>query len=442
MHKLLAFLAVNLFAVSAFSQPLVLPPQIPAIPLSSGANSIPTSIDVSFPYGHSIPDFARFILQDVLKRPFMFSEEFISSTERVGFEKKGLKSAAAEQLLRDVLAERGYVMTSRNGFAYITKKGQAQQVDKADFIYRPKFRDLAYLSSLLQPLFPAGGFTFQRAVAESSHSTSITTGASNSGSSAKPVDSGTSAFSAQSRGDMDAFVYRGVPDDIARLTSLLGKLDTPVPRVLVRAYIAEVGHSDNAGSSVGFVANILKSRIGISIGDGLTLGSTVTFKTPDVSAVFSALASDGRIDVKTSPVLVAASGVSARLQVGSSIPTLGAIQTLSGGQTQQSVTYQDVGTLLTITPTILDTGISIALSQDIADAVQTTTGVNASPTLNHRSLSTSLTVTSGEWVMLGGHTAEAATGGSNRLPWFGIPLGTTSTKSKTDIVILLYVERQ
>lgn len=436
------FLAVNFLAASAFAQSLPLPPQLPPIPVTA-AQSAPTSIDVSFPYGHTIPDFARFILQDVLKQPFMFSEEFIASQERVGFEKKGLKPAAAEQLLRDVLSERGYVLTHRNGFFYITKKGAEQSAAKTDYVYRPRYRDLSYLSATLAPLFPAGAFTFQRSVGDSKSSsvgggTSVTTGAT---SSSKPVDTGTSAFSQQSRGDLDAFVFQGTADDITRLKYLLSQLDVPVPRVMVRALVVEVGQTNDGGSSVSLVANVLSNRLQLSLGGG-SLGNALTFKTPDISAVFSALSTDGRFNVRTSPALVAESGVSAKLQVGSSIPTLGAIQTLQGGQTQQSVSYQDVGTLLTITPKVLDSNISVQLAQEISDAVQTTTGVNATPTLNRRSLSTSLSLSSGEWALLGGLSSEKVASGASRLPFFNIPLGTTSQDAKTDIVILLYVERQ
>ena len=146
----------------AEAQPLpgvVLPPAIPA--LSSAP--LPPTLDASFPQGIRLTEFARVVLQDVLKQPFIFSTDFLQSPASVGFSAKELKARGSEALLRDVLGEHGFRLQFASGYYRVSAIKEADKPDlREDFYYRPRHRDLAYLSRILQPLFPQGGFTYQR----------------------------------------------------------------------------------------------------------------------------------------------------------------------------------------------------------------------------------------------------------------------------------------
>ncbi len=453
MKKSLTFLLTNVLSFAAFATTApVLPPIVPAMP------SPVATLDISVPYGLSIVEFARQILQDVLKVDFVFSDDFINGTDRVGFSRSTLGKAGSESLLRDVLAERGYSLIRKPSYYYVTKTAptKEEKPDETDFIYRLKYRDLNYISSMLLPLFPKGNFTFQRAQtnhnpaspapgtagANAGTNTPTTATVTPSAQQGKPVDNGTSAYSQMTRNDLDAFVFHGTQKDIDRLKGLLQQVDTPVPRAIVRAFILEVGTDNKDASAIGLVSSVLHSKLGVSLTGGAPLTNSLTFSSGSTSAVLSALSTDTRFNIKTAPSLYANTGTKAVLKVGSSIPTLGSIQTLSGGTTQQSVQYQDIGTILNITPTIADDDITVQVEQEISGAIETTTGVNNTPTLTKRTLSTTLSMSSGDWVLLGGLTSDSDTGTASRLPWFSFKLGNSTDKSRTDIVVLLQVERQ
>lgn len=444
-----------LFATSAAAQ---LPPPLPPLPVPVSAAQLPQQVpqlDVSFPYGIPLPDFARVVLQDVLRSPFIFSPDFVVVTDRVGFNATDLKKHGSEQLLRDVLAERGFVLEKAGGYYRVTKKKPVDESKKepakSDFLYRLRYRDAAYLSSTLTPLFPQGSFTFQRGGGSvgtgssfgSAGTTGQVTGGGSTGSSSRssaPVDTGTSAFSQSSRDDLDVFVFRGTADEIKRLKALLAQLDVPVPRVLARAFVLEVNSSKGSGFSVAAVTDMLTAKLGLSI-TGDTLANALSFRAGSFSAVLSAFSNDSAFRILTAPSVYVDTGESAVLSVGTSVPTLGAIQQNGNGQSSQSIQYRDTGVILKLTPRVFDDVISLLVSQELSDAIETTTGVKGTPTLTKRSLQTSLNVASGDWVVLGGLTGNKTSSNANLIPWTSLKIGSQDSSAAVDIVILLYVER-
>lgn len=415
----------------------VLLPLPPSLPVPSFPTLPPPTLDASFPHGIRLTEFARVVLQDVLKQPFIFSSDFLSSSAQVGFSAKELKKNGSESLLRDVLAEHGFSLQFSANYYRIYRVKDDEKPDlREDFYYRPKHRDLAYLSRILQPLFPRGGFTYQRQadVPQRPNQQESSPGS-------RPVDDGSSLYSTTSNSEGDAFVFRGLGKDIAHLQSLLEQIDTPVPRVLVRALILEVQNRDSSGFSVSAIGSLLSSKLGFSIAaDGFA--NHLSFKSSNFEGVASALASDGSVNVLTAPSIYAETGAQAQLSVGASVPTIGAIQYNGNGQSQQSVQYQDTGVILSVTPRVLDESISLQIKQELSDAVATTTGVQNSPTLTKRSLSTVLNMNSGEWVILGGLTTDKQTSTTDSLPfWRSFKTGRTDINEKVDIVVLLYVER-
>lgn len=422
---------------------LPLPPIPPPLPVSA-VGLPPVELGASFPDGISIQQFARVVLLDVLKKPFVFSSDFIGSTAFVGFNATNLKKDGIEELLRDVLKEHGYSLTYRAGYYRVEALRPEDRPDlRQDFVYRLRHRDLGYISTQLQPLFPAGGFTFQRALdppQPQESSGSRTFGSPSSGSPA-PVDDGQSLYSMTSKSDADLLIFRGLPADIDRLRSILDQLDVPVPRVLVRAVVLETSASSIQGYSVSAVASMLSGKLGLEI-SGSQLGNLLTFNSGSFDAVVAALQGDSKVRVLTAPAVFAETGASASLSVGNSVPTLGAITYSGDGSSQQSVSYQDTGVILRVTPRVFEDSVSLSVTQEISDAVTTETGVDNSPTITKRQLTTTLNMASGDTVILGGLTSTKSERIRDSLPfWRRITLGKLKTTNQTDIVVVLHVER-
>lgn len=439
-RMLLALLLALSFRVSS-AEPLTLPPP----PAGPAAPPVPT-LGVQFDDGIKIQEFAKVVLRDVLKAQYVFGSYFLGDTASVGFSAKDLKKSGSEALLRDVLYQHGYNLEFRSGYYRVSKlKPEDKPDQRKDFIYRLKHRDLAYMSAQLQPLFDSGSFTFQRQLPKDNQgqaqgqASQPQTGAKSDGP--RPVDNGRSLYSMSNNAESDLMIFRGLPSDIDRLKGLLEKLDVPVPRVLVRAVIMETRNLEQSGYSVSGVAKLLSGKLGVTLA-GTPGGNSLSFSSPNFDAVVSALQGDSSVKVLTAPSVFAEAGASASLSVGASVPTLGAIQYDGNGRSQQSVSYQDTGVILRVTPRILDDSISLSVEQEISDAVQTQTGVAGSPTITKSNIQTSFNLKSGDSVIIGGLTADKSSVARDSLPfWRRLTLGNTSTQSSSDIVIVLFVEK-
>lgn len=423
---LLALLLAGSFRAHAAIE-LPPPPPPPAAPP-------PLTLGAQFSDGIKIQDFARVVLRDVLKAQFVFSSDFLSDGAQVGFSAQALKKSGSEALLRDVLSQHGYTLEFRAGYYRIHKVKPEDAPDtRLDFVYRLKHRDLGYISAQVQPLFKDDAFTFKREL--------DTPRGPVQSEGPRPVDAGKSLYSMSNQTAADLLIFRGKPADVERLKSLLADLDVPVPRVLVRAVILETRKLEQSGYSVSGVAKLLGGRLGVSIA-GTPTGNALSFSTSNFDAVVSALQGDASVRVLTAPSVFAESGAAASLSVGASVPTLGALQYDGNGRSQQSISYQDTGVILRVTPRVLDDSISLTINQEISDAVQTQTGVSGSPTITKAALQTAFNLRSGDSVILGGLSSEKSATARDSLPfWRRVTLGDMQSQAASDIVIVLYVEK-
>lgn len=436
--SLLALCSALSFSAIAADVPAPVLPPLPVPGVSLGA----PVLDASFPHGLSVVEFARVVLQDVLRQPFIFSDDFLLSKAQVGFSAKELKRTASEALLRDVLKEHGFTLTKAAGYYRVVRYDEKKAL--VDFWYKPRFRSVGYLSSIVRPLFSDGAFTYDRPITRPAAPSGPS--APTSGGSTKPADSGGSLYSMSTQSDVDSFLFRGSPADVDRLKAVLDRVDVAVPRVLVRALVLEVSGASTDAWGVSAVAKLLTSNLSVSLsGNTQGVAGSLTFKGPDFNAVAGVFGNQSNVSVLTSPSVFAEAGAQANLSVGSSVPVLGAIQySGNGDQSRQSVEYRDTGVILRLTPKVYDEAISLDVTQEISDAVATTTGVAGSPTLLKRSISTTLNLSSGSYVVIGGLSSSKKSSASDFLPifdWFKPGVGSSSVRSDTDVVIVLYVEK-
>jgi type II secretory pathway component GspD/PulD (secretin) len=134
-------------------------------------------------------------------------------------------------------------------------------------------------------------------------------------------------------------------------------------------------------------------------------------------------------------------GAQARFAVGSEVPVLGAAQLDKNGNPVQSVDYRQSGVILLATPEIRVGVIELNLSQELSNFVATSTGVNNSPTLIKRAVSTRLSISPGEVVILAGLQDDKQDEQHERLPFFGWLLGTSRQSRQSEILVLIEAQR-
>lgn len=379
----------------------------------------------------SVAQVVQLIYSEAMTTPYVLDPEVLNDTRLVSFRYKDSRGELRE-FLSSFLSRLGYAVERRGGVDFVFKRpeGRGQTADDQGFIYRPQYRDVAYISRVLAPLFK-GSFAVNRSVRASEGS--------------RP-EGNVPPTSAAALIDQDAsvLVFSGAQAEVERLRTMLPLVDTPVGEVSVRGVVYEVSNIDRQGSAFGLLANVLSGRLNIGLGStSATVGNFLQIKHAGLDAIYSALANDSRFKVLSSPSLRIQSGARGMFSVGQDVPVLGALSFPQGsGQAVQSVEYQSSGVIFDIRPTVREAVVELAISQQLSDFVKTTTGVNNSPTLTKRELKTTVGVQDGDVIVLGGLVENKTTRSRDGLSFLPRFLDTRSAEdSASEILLVLQVQR-
>jgi general secretion pathway protein D len=224
-------------------------------------------------------------------------------------------------------------------------------------------------------------------------------------------------LSAEIRGDLqivpdeatNSLLVRAQPSDWAVVEQAIQALDLRPLQVLIEVVIAEVRRSDDL--NVGVSGRITDGRredrpAGAELegvdpeGFSMRLGLRGDV---DVDVALSALSSTGRVRILSRPVILAQNNEEARILVGAERPFVQVFRSLptDGAIRDQIVQYRDVGTSLTILPTINPDGyVNLQLTQEVSTATAETQF--GAPVISTREAATRLLARDGQTVVIGG----------------------------------------
>ncbi len=280
------------------------------------------------------------------------------------------------------------------------------------------------------------------------------------------AQSGSTATIQAHEGD-NALVISAPPAVFRSLDSVIRELDIRRAQVLIEAVIAEVsdetanelgiqwqvpvgdtshvvGGTNFTGNSPG--NNILNATVGLNsssgpvstVGNGFNLGylSSVTVngtKLLSLGALVSALRSDGRNNVLSTPSIMTLDNQEAMIKVAQEVPFVtGSYTTNTGGTTGsttgignpfQTIQRKDVGLTLTVTPHI-NSGDSVRLDihQEVSNLLPPVQGAVDLVT-NKRELKTTVMIKDDSLLVLGGLISDNVKDNVQKVPALGdIPL--------------------
>jgi len=401
----------------------------PAPPLAPLKMGNAKSIDLRFVNVAQVIDL---IYADMLQTQYVIAPEVLADTRIVSFRFDRAKGDIRDGLV-DFLGSLGFGSVMKNGVDYVYKRKDedAKEAEKQVFVYTPKYRTADYLARLVQPLV-SGQFTMNRSVPAPA------------GSRARSDAPPTSA-AAMIDQSSDTMVFLGSAKEITTLKSVLPQVDTKTGEVAIRAWVYEVSTENDKTSGFQLAASVLGGRLGLSLGAGTVdqNANALRIHTGFLDAAIAALDSDSRFHVITSPNLRVASGKHGRLNVGQSVPVIGSVSyPTTSGTPVQSVTYEDAGVIFDVVPTVKDDVIDTEVMVEISDFQRTTTGVSSSPTKNTRKSETSMALSDGEVVVMGGLASgkdSNVRSGSSWLPAFMD--GRTVERLRSDVVLVLQVSK-
>ena len=282
----------------------------------------------------------------------------------------------------------------------------------------------------------------------------------------------------------NSLVIRAFARDYKSILETVKKLDIYPKQVLIDILMAEITLDDSNKFGVEwarFISSnppnaqevVLGSRppvdttgtfvpLGRALAEGTFFRYSIVEMGGKVMAAINAAATDNRLNVISSPQLLASNNKEAKMQVGSSQPILTSTYsygstTTSGtvvssstvpatGTIEGTIEYKDIGIILTITPRISDGGlITLEIQIERSDVEEKALGnLQNVPYFPKKIAKTILSVLEGQTIVIGGLIEEGKTTIKtgipvlSRIPILGALFGyQTYVKKKTEMILLM-----
>ena len=254
----------------------------------------------------------------------------------------------------------------------------------------------------------------------------------------------------------NALIIESSPSDYKIIQGILKKIDIMPRQVLIQATIAEITLDSSTQFGVEYAfgqgAGALGAGFMATVGSGgLKYSIGVTNKW---YAELTALATKGRLNVISSPHVLASDNQEAKIDVSREIPLASGQTSVASGATisQTTIEYRDTGVILSVTPHINEGGL---VTMDVSEEVSnyegnipvgraTSNSVNEYPVFSKRVIKTTLTVGHGQTIAIGGLIRDREKEETSGLPCLiDIPVvkyltGSVSKKTeKVELIVLI-----
>ncbi|AZE07271.1 type II secretion system secretin GspD [Pseudomonas chlororaphis] len=264
----------------------------------------------------------------------------------------------------------------------------------------------------------------------------------------------------------NALVLMADPAQLSMLNKVITQLDQPRAQVLVEAAIVEVSGDINEALGVQWAAragNVAGgtnfSGTGLSIGTllgngkdkNITLpdGAIIGIGTSNFGALVTALSSDSKNNLLSTPSLLTLDNEAAEILVGQNVPfQTGSYTTDTAGASNPFTTVerQDVGVTLKVTPHINEGNtLRLKVEQESSELASAPPGITTSDVItNKRSVKSTILADDGQIIVLGGLIKDNVKTQVSKVPVLGsIPLlgrlftSTKDVTEKTNLMVFL-----
>jgi general secretion pathway protein D len=223
----------------------------------------------------------------------------------------------------------------------------------------------------------------------------------------------------------------------------LNQIDRPQLQVAIDATVAEVSLNDSL--SYGVQSYLTSKDLGLGTDKGSSLNTTAP-KAPGVDAagvanaflnrafpgfnfligpenqprvILDALHSVTSVKVLSNPSLVVIDNQPATLQVGDEVPvSTGSATVLTTSNTVvNTIDYRNTGIILRVVPRVSVNGnVRLDIEQEISNVVNKDTSGTLTPTVSQRKVKSSISIASGQTVLLAGLISERQSGDRGGIP--------------------------
>ncbi len=247
--------------------------------------------------------------------------------------------------------------------------------------------------------------------------------------------------------DHNALIVLATPQEYKMVEATMRKLDIVPLQVLIQATVFEVRLTDNLRYGVRWFFESGESSLLLNNLPAVVGGFSYAFNSTNFDLAIDALASITDLKVISSPELLVLDNQTASLQVGDQVP-VATRQSTSVTDPEapvvNSIQFRNTGVILRVTPRVNAGGlVTMEIEQEVSNVTPTETPT-VTPTIFQRTISSTVAVTSGESVALGGLISENKRAGQSGVPILkDIPIvgalfrSTSEEIDRTELLVLI-----
>ncbi len=236
----------------------------------------------------------------------------------------------------------------------------------------------------------------------------------------------------------------------AQIKTVVAGIDKPAPQVLIKVVFLEATYSKDSDIGLagtytrnsGLGSAITNLNMSQAFGNGIG-GSAATLAAPgagiysilgnDFQVTLRAIADAGKTEVLSRPSVLARNNQQATISLGQQVPLITATRFDTLGNQINTVSYQNVGIGLTVTPFIMSDGmVEMVVTPQISELADRsqwvpisggTNGAISAPVINQRTATTTVVVPDSQTVVIGGLMENQVQDSESKVPVLGdIPL--------------------
>ncbi|EAY5155988.1 type II secretion system protein GspD, partial [Salmonella enterica] len=199
----------------------------------------------------TLPEVIHMLYSDVFNRPYMLAPELAGDTRILSL--RITPDVDERAFIERYFGNLGIKIFTRDGIDYVAPvKKKSTDPIKEVFVYRPRFRSVAYLSDLLRT-FVEGNFS------------AVEAGVGDFTITPDKIKPGSATDKLNRSGDK--LVFYGTRENIRRIERILPEIDIAGDEVFVGGYVFEVQTKEQNGSGLALAARLLSGKVNIGMGN-------------------------------------------------------------------------------------------------------------------------------------------------------------------------------
>ncbi len=333
----------------------------------------------------------------------------------------------------------------------------ATGAEQSFYIYHPKYARATDLGQSLAPLI-GGSFSstamrnsegVQQSRQNNQQSATAAPKNNTAGASVKSIEGENMRLVVDERAN--ALIFYASGQHYQELQPIIRQLDIMPKQVMLEVVIAEVKLTGSFAKGVEFAVSSGASSSASSneiksFSFNGESGFNYSVVGIDGNVNINLNQTDGLINVLSRPTLLVRDGVSANISVGDDIPTIGSTTTdpIVGERQTTTIQYRKTGVNLSVVPTVNAQGIIIMTIEQNISSVSSAGGIEGTPAIFERTISTEVVAADGQSVLLGGLISENKSTSASHIPFLGeLPIighlfrKDLEESDKTELVVLV-----